>query len=185
MLRISNHTTCRFTKKRCFSAQFWPGDAMSPPHVSPFSKLKRFRRAPGEQDKSPGQAFEFKGGRRIPRSSARPLLPPQNRTIWHFQFEMLRISNHTACRFAEKTLFYRSLRAGRRCAAASRSALFKGKTLHPVRTTDRFPHRSDSRRGPEPRYRRSRLRHGRGSYRRRWRDSGIWRNGRPHGPSCP
>ena len=33
----------------------------------------------------------------------------------HFQFEMLRISNHTACRFAEKTRFFRSLWAGRRC----------------------------------------------------------------------
>ena len=43
------------------------------------------------------------------------------------------ISNHTACRFAEKTRFFRSLWAGRRCAAASRSAFFKGKTLYPWR----------------------------------------------------
>ncbi|HIX41399.1 MAG TPA: hypothetical protein H9857_11480, partial [Candidatus Desulfovibrio intestinigallinarum] len=46
-----------------------------------------------------------------------------------FQFEMLCISNHTACRFAEKTRFFRSLWAGRRCAAASRFTFFKAKTL--------------------------------------------------------
>ena len=40
----------------------------------------------------------------------------------HFQFETLRVSNHTACRFAEKTRFFRSLWAGRRCAAAPRYA---------------------------------------------------------------
>ncbi|MCI7569274.1 MAG: hypothetical protein MSH25_07930 [Desulfovibrio sp.] len=37
-----------------------------------------------------------------------------------FQFETLRVSNHTACRFAEKARFFRSLWAGRRRAAASR-----------------------------------------------------------------
>ena len=46
-----------------------------------------------------------------------------------FQFEMLRISNHTACRFAEKARFFRSLLAGRRCAAASRFTFFKGEAL--------------------------------------------------------
>ena len=45
-----------------------------------------------------------------------------------FQFETLRVSNHTACRFAEKTRFFRSLWAGRRCAAASRFTFFKGET---------------------------------------------------------
>ena len=47
----------------------------------------------------------------------------------HFQFETLRVSNHTACRFAEKTRFFRSLWAGRR-VAASRFAFFKGSALH-------------------------------------------------------
>ena len=47
-----------------------------------------------------------------------------------FQFEILRISNHTACRFAEKKRFFRSLWAGRRCAAASRFTFFKAKTLY-------------------------------------------------------
>ena len=42
---------------------------------------------------------------------------------------MLRISNHTACRFAEKARFFRSLLAGRRCAAASRFTFEKGETL--------------------------------------------------------
>ena len=47
----------------------------------------------------------------------------------HFQFEMLCTSNHTARRFAEKTRFFRSLLAGRRCAAASRFTFFKVETL--------------------------------------------------------
>ena len=34
-----------------------------------------------------------------------------------FQFETRCVSNHTACRFSEKTQFFRSLWAGRRCAA--------------------------------------------------------------------
>ena len=42
----------------------------------------------------------------------------------HFQFETLRVSNHTACRFAGKALFFRSLQAGRRGAAASRFTFF-------------------------------------------------------------
>ncbi|MCI7569710.1 MAG: hypothetical protein MSH25_10195 [Desulfovibrio sp.] len=46
-----------------------------------------------------------------------------------FQFETLGVSNHTACRFAEKALFFRSLWAGRRCAAASRFIFFKVETL--------------------------------------------------------
>ena len=47
----------------------------------------------------------------------------------HFQFETFRVSNHTAWRFAEKARFFRSLSAGRRCAAASHFAFFKGKML--------------------------------------------------------
>ena len=43
---------------------------------------------------------------------------------------MLRVSNHTACRFAEKTRFFRSLWAGRRCAAASRFTFFKVETRY-------------------------------------------------------
>ena len=46
-----------------------------------------------------------------------------------FQFETLRVPNHTACRFAEKTRSFRSLWAGRRYAAASHFVLFKGKML--------------------------------------------------------
>ncbi|MCI7568092.1 MAG: hypothetical protein MSH25_01780 [Desulfovibrio sp.] len=46
-----------------------------------------------------------------------------------FQFETLRVSNHTACRFAKKARFFRSLWAGRRCAAASRFTFEKGETL--------------------------------------------------------
>ena len=47
----------------------------------------------------------------------------------HFQFETLRVSNHTACRFAEKMRFFRSLWAGRRCAAVLRFTFFKVETL--------------------------------------------------------
>ncbi|MCI7568826.1 MAG: hypothetical protein MSH25_05555, partial [Desulfovibrio sp.] len=49
-----------------------------------------------------------------------------------FQFEMLRIPNHTACRFAEKTRVFRSLRAERR--AASRFTFFKGESLQGLLT---------------------------------------------------
>ena len=42
-----------------------------------------------------------------------------------FQFETLRVSNHTACRFAEKVQFFHSLRAVRRCAAAFAFHLFQ------------------------------------------------------------
>ena len=41
---------------------------------------------------------------------------------------------HTACRFAEKTRFFRSLLAGRRCAAASRFSFFKGETFQGLLT---------------------------------------------------
>ena len=54
---------------------------------------------------------------------------PEN-ALEQFQFETLRVSNHTACRFAEKARFFRSLWAGRRCAAASRFTFFKGETLY-------------------------------------------------------
>lgn len=51
----------------------------------------------------------------------------------HFQVEALYVSILTACRFAEKMLFFRSLPAGRRCAAVSRFTLrftfFKGERL--------------------------------------------------------
>lgn len=51
--------------------------------------------------------------------------------IEHFQFEMLRISNNTACRFAETTRFSALFWPGN--AGASRSAFFNGKTLQPGR----------------------------------------------------
>ena len=56
--------------------------------------------------------------------------PPFRHRPEQFQFETLSVSNHTACRFAEKTRFFRSLRAGRRCAAASRFTFFKDETLY-------------------------------------------------------
>ena len=43
-------------------------------------------------------------------------------------FETLCAANHTACRFAEKNEIFRSVRSGRRCAAALRFALFEGET---------------------------------------------------------
>ena len=50
-------------------------------------------------------------------------------SLEHFHFELRCISNHTACRFAEKARFFRSLLAGRRSVAASCFTFFKGKTL--------------------------------------------------------
>ena len=47
----------------------------------------------------------------------------------HFPFETLGVSNHTVWRFAEKTRFFRLVWTGRRCAAASQLAFFKGKLL--------------------------------------------------------
>ena len=44
-------------------------------------------------------------------------------------YEMLCVSNHTACRFAETPRFFRSILAGQRCAAASRSAFSNGKAF--------------------------------------------------------
>ena len=55
--------------------------------------------------------------------------PQEYSCLEQFQFEMLCIPNHTACRFAEKAQFFRSLLAGRRCAAASRFTFFKIETL--------------------------------------------------------
>ena len=60
---------------------------------------------------------------RIPfKGVASPYLEP-------FQLETRCVSSHTACRFAGKTWFFRSLWAGRRCAAVSRFPSFNGKTL--------------------------------------------------------
>ena len=52
-------------------------------------------------------------------------LPVKAAYLEHFQFETRCVSNHTACRFAEKARFFRSLLAGRRCAAASRFTFFQ------------------------------------------------------------
>ena len=56
-------------------------------------------------------------------------LPVKAAYLEPFQFETLCVSNHTACRFAEKTRFFRSLWAGRRNTAASHLAFFKGNML--------------------------------------------------------
>ena len=71
----------------------------------------------------------------FPPASGRAALVAAPRFIFleQFQFETLRVSNHTACRFAEKARFFRSLWAGRRCAAASRFTFFKGETLYRIK----------------------------------------------------
>ena len=58
------------------------------------------------------------------------LLFPPAAFLEQFQFETLCVLNHTACRFAGKTRFSRSLLAGRRCAAASRFTFFKVETFY-------------------------------------------------------
>ena len=52
---------------------------------------------------------------------------------------MLCISNHPACRFTEKARLFRSLRAGRRCAAALRFILFKGETPEKTKARRHIP----------------------------------------------
>ena len=59
------------------------------------------------------------------RATGFPAALARDAFLEQFQFETLRASNHTACRFTEKTLFFRLLRAGRRYAAASRFHLFQ------------------------------------------------------------
>ena len=63
------------------------------------------------------------------RETAEVSLLSALRSYRHLQFETLCVANHTACRFAEKTQFFRSIRAWRRYAAASRFTLFKVETL--------------------------------------------------------
>ena len=54
----------------------------------------------------------------------------RRRSLEQFLFETLRVSNHTACRFAEKTRFFR-LASGRvaLCCRLAFSPFFKGETL--------------------------------------------------------
>ena len=70
--------------------------------------------------------FPDRGGR---SSCAQGAAASYQNRLEQFQFEMLCILNHTACRFAEKAQFFRLLWAGRRCAAASRFTFFKVETL--------------------------------------------------------
>ena len=60
MLRISNHTACRFAGKASFSAHFWPDGAMPPPRISSFSKKLQAhgqRNAPTRQSPQYAAAF--------------------------------------------------------------------------------------------------------------------------------
>ena len=68
-------------------------------------------------------------GGRLPRGERGRTRDAASFKIEQIQFAMLRISNHTACRFTEKARFFRSLWAGRPCAAASRFTFFKVETL--------------------------------------------------------
>ena len=68
MLRISNHTACRFAEKRGFSAHFGPGGAVPPPRVSPFSKLKRSRRSYPESSDAGACPASVRDGRTWPES---------------------------------------------------------------------------------------------------------------------
>ena len=54
-----------------------------------------------------------------------------------FQFETRCVSPPAACRFTEKPRFFRSVSAGRRCAAASRFPCFKNKTPYFLRRPPR------------------------------------------------
>ena len=99
--------------------------------------LKRVSRGKQEENVIPrGKA----GFRDRPGSSPPPGNTLHRQLLEHFQFETLCVSNHTACRFAEKACFFHSLRAGRRCAAASRFTFFKSEMLYPLHTLQgRYP----------------------------------------------
>lgn len=107
--------------------------------------LKKKRMSPDTRET---KRARFRG----PSSSA-PAPPPAlpqaaiQGVLERFQFETLRISNHTASRFAEKAQFFRPLWAGRRCA----SALLSGRLIRSPPTAQhknlpepsrnpRFPH---------------------------------------------
>ncbi|MCI7569609.1 MAG: hypothetical protein MSH25_09685 [Desulfovibrio sp.] len=83
-----------------------------------------YGRFPGRQPRD-GIRYAVRRRKTLPRMARGRCLC----NVEQFQFETLRVSNHTACRFAEKTRFFRSLWAGRRCVAASRFTFFKGETL--------------------------------------------------------
>ncbi|MDM8216598.1 hypothetical protein QUW15_10645 [Desulfovibrio piger] len=96
------------------------------------TKPRFSQRPPGRKKASP--TGEQRPGKKSESRGLRRHTIPKNREfiLEHFQFETLRVSNHTACRFAEKTRFFRSLLAGRRCAAASRFTFFKVETLYVI-----------------------------------------------------
>ena len=72
MLRISNHTACRFAEKPRFSAHFGPGGAVPPSRVSPISKVKRSDKARWGRDGG-------SGGKGNPSRASRGVsLPPRN-----------------------------------------------------------------------------------------------------------
>ena len=148
MLRISNHTACRFAEKRGFSALFGPGDAVPPPRVSPFSKLKRPKKrgAPRQRRASVGRGGKHRHGnsgvsrwkvceRRMSErlrdqgsNPGAPVLPcaarlsgshPDDRNI----FSLKRVAFQTMRPVAlRKSVVFPLARAGRHCAAASRFA---------------------------------------------------------------
>lgn len=122
----------------------WRGPPGGGPH-HPDAREKRMP-CPVATGQRPGRCAQKESGHtcnRMPArekkrtSAARYMIFPSRQgagengllSLEHFPFETRSISNHTACRFTKKTLFFRSIPAGRRYAAASRFALFKGKAL--------------------------------------------------------
>ena len=78
-----------------------------------------------------------------------PQTPPSSPKPAHKEY--FQLANHTACRVAEKARFFRSLRAGRRCTAASRFVFFKVETLLPLRRAEeQSPRRACSFYRPDP-----------------------------------
>ncbi len=74
MLRISNHTACRFVEKHDFSSLSLGRAALRPPRVLPFSKVKRSVTKTHALKSSPRQRQNMRatGGRRHRRRSLRP-----------------------------------------------------------------------------------------------------------------
>ena len=80
------------------------------------ARLREDGNACGGKELSPCPNAHYRA-RSVPAFSPLPS-DRRLRHVEHFQFEMLRISNHTACRFTEKTRFFRPLLAGRHRAAS-------------------------------------------------------------------
>ena len=147
MLRISNHTACRFAEKARFFRSLWAGRRCAAASRFTFFKAKTLYTESADEQADGRYAARISAGRlcaftqhaagecvsRCLRRACKAI--PENVVVYfagerkggtrRFSEQTLCVSNYAACRSAEKARFFRSLWAGRRCAAASRFPLFQ------------------------------------------------------------